>query len=70
MMNEKATIDRIEVPGDRILLYPVQKPSRLGGFYYIIASKESAGHIKVGDVVEYEPYGFNFGWFKAGPITA
>ena len=47
----------IENQEDRILLYPPQ-----GRFpYHIIAKLGTLVH--VGDVVEYEPYGINFGWF-------
>lgn len=60
-------IARVEHDGDRLLLYPVQQPSRLGA-WYIIASPEKAAHIRPGDKVVYEPCGINFGWFESGPI--
>ena len=59
---DTATIARIEPDDDRILLYPVQRPSRLGE-WYIIASPEKAAEVKVGDKVIYRPDGVNFGWF-------
>jgi hypothetical protein len=33
--------------------------------YKIIASHEQVKGIKIGDIVFYEPYGWNFGWFKS-----
>lgn len=63
MKNTKtAVIARIEQDDDRTLLYPVQKPSRLGE-WFIITSPEKALHIHPGDKVIYEPKGVNFGWF-------
>lgn len=49
------TITRVENEGDRILAYGNRK------HYYIICNRKS--DIKPGDIIEYEPYGGNFGWF-------
>ena len=42
--------------GDRVLLFG----SDIN--YHIIASR--ADNVQVGDEIEFEPYGWNFGWFK------
>ena len=61
MKTNTAVVARVVVEEDRTLIYPVQKPSRWGEFH-IISSNEKAANIRPGDTVEYEPYGFNFGW--------
>jgi hypothetical protein len=56
-------VDYIDSQGDRVLLYPKPTGSRLGEFH-VIAKPEDAATVQVGDTIEYEPYGFNFGWLK------
>lgn len=55
MKNQLITITKIEKQDDKVLLYGLDKN------YYIIAEVNSS--VKVGDRIEYEPYGANFGWF-------
>jgi hypothetical protein len=47
----------IENQGDRILLFADSLPD-----YHIIAGVDCPA--QVGDVIQYEPYGYNFGWYK------
>lgn len=54
-MNSFINISRVEDEGDRVLLYDKSDD------YHIIASRKD--QVKVGDEVEYDPYGVNFGWF-------
>jgi hypothetical protein len=54
----KLVVTRVEKEEDRVLLYGHEKWSD-----YCIICKPDVD-IKVGDTVEYEPYGYNFGWFK------
>ena len=60
----QATISVIDVQTDRVRLYP-QKDGQQRTDYYVIASLEEAQGLEVGDVMEYKPEGFNFGWFVA-----
>lgn len=46
---------KVDNQGDRVLIYG-PNPN-----YYIIAPANT--EVKEGDEIEYEPYGFNFGWF-------
>ncbi len=32
--------------------------------YHVIASEQQVKDISIGDQIEYEEYGFNFGWFS------
>lgn len=50
------TISRVDDQGDRVLLFG-SNPN-----YHIIASPKDG--VKAGDEIEFEPYGWNFGWFK------
>lgn len=52
------TVVRIDNQGDRVLLYSNATPTNHD--YYVIAGKDCA--VKVGDAIQYEPYGANFGW--------
>ena len=54
-MNQSTIVTKIDNQGDRILLYGNEKD------YYIIAGIKV--QVKIGDKIEYEPHGFNFGWF-------
>ena len=54
----RMTVSRTEVEPDRVLLFGHEKYDD----YYVIASvKDDVG---TGDFIEYEPDGWNFGWFK------
>lgn len=55
-MNKFITISRVDDQGDRVLLFG-KSPN-----YHIIAGPED--NVQVGDEIEFETYGFNFGWFK------
>lgn len=55
--------------GDRVLLYPEQPYSRFGRIH-VIASPQEAADVDVGDVITYDPAGFNFGWFKSKLASA
>lgn len=72
-------VGKIVDEGDRVLLYPqsedaqisrdvgcgkAKMPANVLGGYHIIASREQVADLKEGDIVEYEPFGFNFGWFS------
>ncbi len=77
MANPTLTIGKIEDDGDRILLYPAdddqvirdlglgtaRTPARFLGGFHIIASPAIAKKLHERDVIEYEPFGVNFGWF-------
>lgn len=45
---------KVEDQGDRVLLYKNEH-------YYIIAPQDCT--VKIGDIIVYEPFGVNFGWF-------
>ena len=53
--NERMTVKRIERQADRTFLFDRSDD------YYIITKLDEP--VTVGDVVEYELYGMNFGWF-------
>ncbi len=56
-------ISRIEEDeGDRVLLYTTNYS------FYVIASPKEARNLNIGDTIDYEPYGANFGWFVAKRI--
>lgn len=57
-MSKQMTVNSILKQKDRTLLYGHPKWSD----YHVIACKDLV--INLGDVVEYEPEGFNFGLFK------
>jgi len=59
-MNKTLVIGVIDNQGDRILLYA--KPGTNNGYHVITNIKEEK-NLKVGDTIEYEPFGVNFGWF-------
>ena len=48
------TVNKIELESDRTLLYGEDNE------YHLIDVVNST--VKIGEVVEYEPYGVNFGW--------
>jgi len=54
-MNKFINISRVDDQGDRVLLFG-KSPD-----YHIIASPEDG--VQVGDEIEFEPCGWNFGWF-------
>ena len=56
MPNKYINISRIDDQGDRVLLFG-KNPD-----YHIIASRED--DVQVGNEIELEPCGWNFGWFK------
>jgi hypothetical protein len=58
-MTQRMKIVKIKNDGDRLLLYGDESFDRWG--YHIIAGMTD--DIRVGDIVEYEPYGSNFGKF-------
>jgi hypothetical protein len=66
-MSERMRIERIDDEGDRILFYGSQPDYGYGSWpgYHVIGSPQEAAHVKVGDVILYEPYGWNFGWFES-----
>lgn len=57
--NKVMRVGRVIREEDRTLLYESVTPKGAAE-YHIIAKKDC--EIKVGDVIEYEPYGLNFGW--------
>ena len=57
-MNETLVIANIDDQGDRIVVRG-DNPGRWD--YHIICPFKA--RLKVGDVIEYEPGGINFGWF-------
>jgi len=75
--NQIMTIGHIEDEGDRVPIYPApdaQVARKIGeatvwtneidsGGYHVIVSPKAVHELKVGDIIEYEPYGSNFGWF-------
>ncbi len=61
--NETLEIGRIDNQGDRILLYPKGDGKKHAFEYYVIASVKQTKDLKVGDTIEYQPEGANFGWF-------
>ena len=54
--NKYINVSRVDDQGDRVLLFGLDPT------YHIIASR--ADNVQVGDEIEFEPYGWNFGWFK------
>lgn len=58
-------IGSIENQEGRALLYPA-KPTPADTIldYRVIASLPDAARLKIGDTIEYEPDGANFGWFS------
>jgi hypothetical protein len=58
----RMTVYRVVKEYDRVLLYKAPPKNSRVPDYYVIDSKTST--IKKGDIIEYEPYGMNFGWFK------
>jgi hypothetical protein len=55
---KKFKVIKIDKQEDRTLLY-----KEVGRWaYYAIAPKDT--NIIIGDEIEYEPYGINFGWYK------
>ena len=58
---ERMIIQSIVHETDRILLFGVDRN------YHLIA--DTNDDVKVGDTVEYEPDGVNFGWFKRVVIS-
>lgn len=57
--NSTMIVARVVNDGDRKLIYD-NIPGRMG--YHVIA--DSKNDVKIGDQIEYEPYGANFGWFE------
>ncbi|QQG45621.1 MAG: hypothetical protein HYW89_01735 [Candidatus Sungiibacteriota bacterium] len=53
---ERMTVKKKVGETDRVLLYGTDHN------YHLIA--RTVDDVEVGDTVEYEPYGVNFGWFK------
>lgn len=58
-MTDTLTITEIRDEGDRVLLYGKNRN------YHIIATPEQAKGLRIGQEIEYEPMGVNFGWFLA-----
>jgi hypothetical protein len=60
MKTETMIVDEIDIQEDRVIMYAKgEKTSRWR--YHIIGKKDL--HIVPGDVIEYEPFGVNFGMF-------
>jgi hypothetical protein len=57
----KMTVGRIVNDGDRRLLFESRDNPGDKNEYRVIASLTCPA--RVGDVIEYEPFGRNFGWF-------
>jgi hypothetical protein len=55
-MRKFINVSRVDDQGDRVLLYG-KSPD-----FHVIAGPED--NVQVGDEIEFEPYGYNFGWFK------
>ena len=47
---------------DRLLIFPFDRVTGLANNQYSVVCKPDE-KIKIGDTVEYEPMGSNFGWF-------
>lgn len=71
-------VGRIEDQGDRVLLHStasVMSPILNGlakistNDFCVITNKDRAASINIGDVVEYEAYGVNFGFLKDLPTN-
>jgi hypothetical protein len=62
-------VDRLEDDEGRVLIYGWPTDDAYGVSYHVIATPAAAAGIKPGDVIEYEPYGINFGWL-VGPAGA
>ncbi len=59
-MNKQLQVAHIEHEGDRLVIYGCgyeKDPIR----YHVVAKPNE--EVNEGDTIEYEPYGFNFGWF-------
>jgi len=54
-------VGEIEVQAGRVLLIPKKDK----GFYHVITTKKEIKGLEIGDTIEYEPYGGNFGLFVA-----
>lgn len=55
------TVGRIERTDDRMLIYEAATPTGSPEEYRVIASLTCPA--RVGDVIEYQHFGRNFGWF-------
>ena len=55
MPNRFINVSRVDNQGDRVLLYGKSED------YHVIAERDD--EVRVGDEIEYDPYGANFGWF-------
>ena len=61
MIIRTMTIGRIEHQGDRVLLYQSETPPNDPiGEFHVITSGDC--QLQPGDVVQYEPFGMNFGF--------
>lgn len=58
--NKQIVVAKIDVEIDRTLIYGDGYEKDRSG-YHVIADTEAK--VKVGDRIEYEPDGVNFGWF-------
>jgi hypothetical protein len=54
-------VQRIKKESDRQLLYAGEDQGVIN--YHVIAGVSD--QVAIGDKIEYEPYGINFGWFVA-----
>lgn len=61
----KGIVSCVEHGDTRTMVFLSAHPARE---YYVIAPKDIVAH--PGDVVTYEPYGFNFGWYVSHQTAA
>jgi len=61
-MSKFINVSRVDDQGDRVLLYG-KSPN-----FHVIAGPED--NVQVGDEIEFEPYGLNFGWFKRKVVVS
>lgn len=54
----KMRVMRIVLEDDRVLLFNDDES------YHVLASLKQAETIHTGDIVSYEPCGYNFGWLE------
>jgi hypothetical protein len=60
MTNPKTRVDTIVDDENRLLLYTNDDLGRKIRYHIIASTKDC---VKIGDTIEYEPYGVNFGYF-------
>lgn len=54
------TVSNITDDNERVIIYLKEDTD-----YHVVASRKRTTNLRVGDVIEYEPYGANFGWLSS-----